>query len=40
VQLVTKLKTTMKNHVMDMADKLLQRQRAIMETIIDQESVK
>jgi hypothetical protein len=36
VQLVTKLKTTMKNRLMDMTDKLLQRQRAIMETIIDQ----
>lgn len=36
VQLVTKLKTNMKNRLMDMTDKLLQRQRAIMETIIDQ----
>jgi Transposase DDE domain len=36
VQLVTKLKTNMKNRLMDMTDKLLQRQRAVMETIIDQ----
>lgn len=36
IQLVTKLKTTMKNRLMDMTDKLLQRQRAVMETIIDQ----
>ncbi len=36
VQLVTRLKTNMKNRLMDMTDKLLQRQRAVMETIIDQ----
>jgi hypothetical protein len=36
VQLVTKLKSNMKNRLMDMTDKLLQRQRAVMETIIDQ----
>jgi hypothetical protein len=33
---VTKLKTNMNNRLMDMTDKLLQRQRAVMETIIDQ----
>ena len=36
VQLITKLKTNMKNRLMDMTDKLWQRQRAIIETIIDQ----
>lgn len=36
VHLVTKLKSNMKNQLMDMTDKLLQRQRSIIETIIDQ----
>ena len=36
IQLITKLKTTMKNRLMEMADKLWQRQRAVIETIIDQ----
>jgi hypothetical protein len=36
VQLVTKLKTNMKNRLMDMTDKLWHRQRAVIETIIDQ----
>lgn len=36
VQLVTKLRRNMKNQLMPLADKLLLRQRAIAETIIDQ----
>lgn len=36
VHLVTKLKTKMKNRLMEMSDKLWQRQRAVIETIIDQ----
>lgn len=36
VQMVTKIKSNMKNRLMDMMDKLWQRQRAVMETIIDQ----
>jgi transposase len=36
VQLVTKLRRNMKNQLMPLADKLLLRQRAIVETIIDQ----
>jgi len=36
VQLITKIKSTMKNRLMDMADKLWQRQRAVIESIIDQ----
>lgn len=36
VHLVTKLKSNMKNRLMDIRDKLWQRQRAVMESIIDQ----
>jgi hypothetical protein len=36
LQLITKLKKNMKNRLMPLADKLLLRQRAIVETIIDQ----
>jgi len=36
VQLITKIKSTMKNRLMDMTDKLWQRQRAVIESIIDQ----
>jgi len=36
VQLITKLKSNMKNRLMPLADKLLLRKRAIVETIIDQ----
>ena len=36
LQLITKLRSNMKNQLMPMADKLLLRKRAIIETIIDQ----
>jgi hypothetical protein len=36
IQLITKLRSNMKNRLMLMADKLLLRKRAIVETIIDQ----
>ena len=36
IQLVTKLKRNMKNHLMSLSDKLLLRRRAIVESIIDQ----
>ena len=36
VQLVTKLRSNMKNRLMPLADKLILRKRAIIETIIDQ----
>jgi transposase len=36
IQLITKLKSNMKNQLMNFADKVLLRKRAIVETIIDQ----
>ena len=36
IQLITKLKRNMKNKLMPLIDKLLTRQRSIIETIIDQ----
>jgi len=36
IQLITKLKSNMKNRLIDLADKLLLRKRAIVECIIDQ----
>ena len=36
IQLITKLRSNMKNQLMPIADKLLLRKRAIIETIIDQ----
>ena len=36
VQLITQIKSTLKNRLMNMADKLWQRQRAVVESIIDQ----
>ena len=36
IQLITKLKSNMKNRLMPLSDKLLLRKRAIVETIIDQ----
>ncbi|MBC8172141.1 MAG: hypothetical protein H7X77_10730 [Anaerolineae bacterium] len=33
---MTKLRSNMKNHLMDMTDKLLLRQRSILETIVNQ----
>jgi IS5 family transposase len=36
VHLITKLRSNMKHRLMDMTDKLLLRQRSIIETIVDQ----
>src|SRR5881275_187243 len=36
LQLITRLRKNMKNHLMHLSDKLLLRKRAIIETIIDQ----
>jgi hypothetical protein len=36
VQLITKLKANMKNRLLSLADKILLRKRAIIETVLDQ----